>query len=289
MIKFLRALLNRFMNDNISFLAGGVAFYGMLALFPALAGIVSLFGLVASSKVVNDQLESVQLLFPPQVFKIIQDQLAQLTQQSSATLSLTVIFSLLLTIYSATKGTNAMLAAMNAVFRVTETRNWFRQQIIAYSLTFGAVLLMVLAVFLLIAIPVAMHFLPDYLVSLFGRTIDCARWLVLSAAVFTGLFILFLYGPNRTADYKCYRSIFWGAFIATTIGIAASVIVSMLIHFFPNVNAAYGSLSAIILLMMWIYFFAYAVLIGGAITAEAEEVTCRKHQLAKAPLRAEAK
>jgi membrane protein len=273
MLKFLRALLNRFMTDNISFLAGGVAFYGMLALFPALAGVVSLFGLFASTNAVSQQLETVQLLFPPQVFKIIQDQLLQLTAQSHATLSLTVVISLLITIYSATKGTNAMLAALNGVFRVTETRNWFRQQIVAYGLTLGGLLLMMLTVFIAVAVPLVLHFLPDYILHDLGRPIESLRWLVLAAAVFGGLFTLFAYGPSRPVTRKCFRSIFWGSFIATAIWIAASVFGSMLIQFYPGVNAAYGSLSAIVFLMMWVYVSAYAVLIGGAITAEAEEVS----------------
>jgi membrane protein len=286
MFKFLRALLSRFMNDNISFLAGGVAFYSMLALFPALAGIVSLFGLVASANVVDQQLESVQLLFPPQVFKIIQDQLLQLTTQSHATLSLTVIVSLLITIYSATKGTNAMLAALNSVFRLTETRSWFRQQIIAYGMTFGALVLMMLTVFIVVAIPLAIHFLPDYILLGKREWIESLRWLILSGAVFAGLFTLFAYGPNREEDEKCFRSIFWGAFIATAIWIGASVVGSILVQLFPYFNAAYGSLSAIIILMMWLYVSAYAVLIGGAITAEAEEFEGNCNQASSAVSRA---
>lgn len=275
MIKFLKSLLHRILNDNISFLAGGVAFYGMLALFPALAGIVSLFGLVASTSAVNEQLLSVQALFPPDVFKIIQEQMSSLTTQSGTSLSLTVIFSLLLTIYSSTKGTNAMLAALNMVFRVNETRSWFRLQIIAYALTFGALLLMILAVLLVVAVPIVMHFLPDYVVENFSKPVDTARWLILSSAVFAGLFTIFAFGPNRSINSKCFRSIFWGAFVATAIWIAAAVGGSMLIQFFPNANAAYGSLSAIVALMMWIYISAYTVLIGSAITAEGEAITCQ--------------
>lgn len=274
MYSFLRSLLLRILNDNINFLAGGVAFYGMLALFPALAGIVSIFGLVASADVVNQQLVSIEPLFPPDVFRIIQQQMVSLSAQSGTTLSLTAIFSLLLTVYSATKGTNAMLAALNSVFRVTENRSWFRLQILAYALTFGAILLMIVAVFLVVAVPLVMRLLPDYVIETIGRPLDGMRWLILSSVVFAGLFLLFAVGPSRPLDQKCYRSVFWGAFIATALWIAAAVGGSMVIQFFPDLNAAYGSLSAIILLMMWIFVSAYIVLIGSAITAEAEERGC---------------
>lgn len=267
----------RILTDNINFLAGGVAFYGMLALFPALAGLVSLIGLIASASLMTEQLQSVQALFPPEVFRILQEQLGALTAQSNTTLSLTMVFSLLLTVYSATKGTKAMLAALNSVFRVNETRSWLWLQVLSYSLTFGALALMIMAVFLVIAVPLVMRVLPEYIVTGIGRPVDALRWLILSAAVFGGLFILFGFGPNRSVDGKCFRSIFWGAFTGTAIWIASAVGGSMLVQFFPGLHAAYGSLSAIVALMMWIYLSAYTVLIGSAITAEAEAFSnCNK-------------
>lgn len=270
MYVFLRSLLRRVLTENISFLAGGVAFYGLLAIFPAMAAIVSLFGLLANPYIVHEQMEAVQFLFPPNVFAVLQSQLTSLLNQPSRALSLTVVFSILLTIYSATKGTRAMQAALNSVFRVKENRSWWKQQLISYGLTFGALILMMLAVFIVIAFPLIVRVLPDELLWTVKGKVEGVRWLTMSAAVFFGLFILFLFGPARKAEYMRSRAIFWGAFLATSLWITTAVGGSIALQLIPQLNAAFGSLGAIICLMMWIYLSAYIVLFGGAITATAE-------------------
>lgn len=276
-IAFFRSLISRLMSENISFLTGGVAFYGLLALFPAMAGLVSLFGLIASPAVVGEQLAVISPLFPPEVFRILEGQLASLLEQPRATLSFTFFISILLTIYSASKGTKAILAALNDVFQVREARAFIYQQAISFSLTFGALLLMVLAVFLVIAVPLMIRLLPLHFLGDTGSAaLEGVRWIALGLSVFAGLFILFSIGPNRRFHRKCFRSVFWGAYISTALWLAAAVGGSLVVQIFPKVNAAYGSLSAIIALMMWLYVSAYTVLIGGAITATAESLFCDK-------------
>lgn len=271
MIKLIRSFIHRIMEDNVSFLAGGVAFYGMLAIFPAMAAIVALFGLLANPNLVHEQLEAMRMLFPPNVFDILQKQLGILMVQSSRNLSLTAIFSIFLTVYSATKGTKAMLAAVNGVFRTTENRPWWFKQIQSYCLTFGAVILMMLAVFSVIAVPVILRILPDDILEHISVPLEALRWIALSAAIFFGLVILFLFGPNRPLRQSNSRALFWGAFLATALWITTAVGGSVVIQLVPKVNAAFGSFGALIGLMMWIYLSAYIVLIGAAVTATTEE------------------
>jgi len=271
-MRFLRSLLDRILTDNISFLAGGVAFYGMLALFPAMAGIVSLFGLLANPQVVGQELEAIRLLFPPPVFKILQEQLGILLSQPQATLSTTAIFGLLLTVYSATKGTKAMLAAINAVFRAQETRSWFYQQVESFMLTLGAIVLMIFAVFIIVAAPFLVKLILLTGIVKGTHSLESMRWLTLSAMVFSGLFILFAIGPNRAETKRSWDAIFWGAFLATALWVAIAVGGSVYMQISAvQFGSAYGSLSAIVLLMLWIYMSAYIVLMGGAITAITEE------------------
>lgn len=277
MIAFLVSLLRRIMAENISFLAGGVAFYGLLAIFPAMAATVSLFGLLANPYIVHEQLEAVHFLFPPNVFNVLQRQMAGLLSQPVRALSMTVVFSLLLTIYSATKGTRAMQAALNSVFRVQENRAWWKQQLISYGLTFGSLVLMVFAVLVVIAVPVALRLLPDIITDNLRLPLETLRWLSLSGAVFFGLCVLFLFGPARKPERIRSRAVFWGAFLATSLWIAMAVGGSVAIQMVPKLNAAFGSLGALIGLMVWIYLSAYIVLFGGAITATAESFS--QHEL----------
>lgn len=271
MIKFIRSLIYRVLTDNISFLAGGVAFYGLLAIFPAMAAIVSLFGLMANPHIVHEQMDTLRVLFPPDVFDVLQKQLMTLLTQSSRSLSFAAIISIVLAIYSATKGTKAMLAALNNVFRTTESRSWWFQQIQSYLLTFGALFLMVLAMVSVIAVPMILRILPDEIFGTLTVSLEALRWIALSAAVFFGLYILFLFGPNRPLYHTNGRCLFWGAFMATATWIATAVGGSIAIQLIPKINAAYGSFGAIIGLMLWIYLSAYIVLMGGAITATAEQ------------------
>ena len=258
------------MTDNVSFLAGGVAFYGLLALFPAMAAIVSMFGLFADPVSVREQLDAVQTLFPANVYMLLNKQLDLLVSESDATLSLAFIVSIMLTIFSATRGTKAMLAALNIVFRITESRSWWFRQIQSFVLTFGSLFLMVLAILVVIATPIAIRLLPDIMTDNLIPSINTIRWTFLFIAFFTGLSLLFAWGPNRPMHQTTLRSVFWGALVATLLWLSISVGGSYLVQVVPSVQGAYGSLSAIVALMMWIYFSAYAVLSGGAVTASLE-------------------
>lgn len=270
MYAFIRSLIRRLMTDNISFLAGGVAFYGMLALFPAMAAIVSMFGIFADPVVIREHLEAVQSLFPANVYMLLHKQLVLLVEQSNATLSLAFLFSIGLTIFSATRGTKAMLAAICTVFRIPESRPWWFRQIQSFILTLGSILLMVLAVLIVIATPIAIRILPDAMTENLLPSLNMIRWAILSGAFFLGLVFLYAWGPNRPMRETTRKSVFMGALVATLLWIFLAIGGSYLVQVIPDLQGAYGSLSAIIALMMWIYMSAYAVLIGGAVTASME-------------------
>lgn len=267
---FIKSLIRRLLTDNISFLAGGVAFYGLLALFPAMAATVSIFGLFADPVSVREHLDAVQTLFPANVYLLLNKQLDLLVSESSTKLSLTFIVSILLTIFSATRGTKAMLASLNVVFRISESRTWWFRQVQSFILTFGSLILMVIAILVVIATPIAMRLLPDIMTDNVIPSINQIRWTLLFGALFLGLSFLFAWGPNRPIRDTTRKSVFIGAFIATFMWLMISVGGSYLVQIIPNIQGAYGSLSAIVGLMMWIYMSAYAVLAGAAVTASLE-------------------
>jgi membrane protein len=135
--KFFYSLTHRLLTDNISFLAGGVAFYGLLALFPAMGALVALMALAANPQVVQEQLQEVRFLFPPEVYTLLHDQILSLVKQSNDTLGLTFFISVFLALLSANRGTKGLLAALNMIFRVRENRIWWRQQLVSLGITFG--------------------------------------------------------------------------------------------------------------------------------------------------------
>ena len=271
MILFIRSFIRRLVTDNISFLAGGVAYYGLLALFPAMAALVSLFGVFANPVVVREELEKVQELFPPDVFTLIHDQILILTSQPNAALSLTALVSILITVASASRGTKAMLAALNVVFRLQEGRKWLTRQFLAYFLTLGAILLLILALFVVVALPLAVEFLPPLMKETIAMPLAYVRWLILSAAIWGGLIVLFAIGPNRPVREERLLYIVIGATVATIAWLGGALIASKIVQIIPQFHAAYGSLSAVVLLTFWMLLSTYAILSGAAVTAVLEK------------------
>jgi membrane protein len=267
MILFIRSLMRRLLTDNISFIAGGVAFYGLFALFPAIAAIVSIFGLAANPFIVQQQLEAAQGFFPQQVYQLLHDQVLTVLEQTHATLSVTAVVSLVIAFYSATRGTKAMLSALNMVFRVTDDRPWWLRQSIAILITLGGMLTLILALFILVALPFILKSLPPDLAALIATPIICLRWLVLTGAVLFGIMLLFAVGPNRPWQEQHLLYVGIGAVVATLGWIIGAAVGSWIVQMIPDFHAAYGSLSAVTLLMLWMLISAYAVLLGAAVTA----------------------
>ena len=267
MIVFIRSLMRRLLTDNISFLAGGVAFYGLFALFPAMAALVSIFGLVANPFVVQQQLEDAQAFFPPQVYELLHDQVLILLKQSDSALSLTAIASIIIALYSATRGTKAMLLALNMVFRVTENRPWWLRQGIAIFITLGGLMTLILALFILVAIPFILKLLPPDIAPIIAAPIIYLRWILLAGSILFGIILLLALGPNLPLRQQRIGAVTLGAIVATVFWVVGAGTGSWIIQKLPNFHAAYGSLSAVTVLMLWMVSSAYAVLLGAAVTA----------------------
>lgn len=272
-VPFAWAVVHRILNDNISFLAGGVAFYGLLSIFPAMASVVSFYGLLASGYDVQEHLSMLERFMPKDAFGLLKDQLVSISQQSDKTLSLTAIISLLFTLYAATKGTKAMLAALNVLHRAVEDRPWWKQQGIAFMLTGGGLLTLVCALLMIVAVPIIFHLLR--LPGSWFTEFDPFRWLILGANIIIGLIFLFALGPNRRC--QPLHLVVLGATIATGLWLLTAWGFSEFVALFPQFNKIYGSLGAVMVLLSWMYASAYAVLIGAAITAVAQDEWCKTH------------
>jgi membrane protein len=268
---FTKSLARRLLTDNISFLAGGVAFYALLALFPSMAALVSLFGLFTDAAVLREQLDASRAFFPPEVYNILVEQMTALGAKSDTTLSIAAVISIVIALYSATRGTKAMLSALNMVFRVRETRAWWLRQSLAFFITIGGIMTLILAVVLIVAIPFALALLPPDLAPLVVKPVQIMRWLILGGSILIGLIILFAFGPNRRVKDQRLLFIVSGAVTATIIWMVAAVVGSWFVQQVPQFHAAYGSLSAVIVLMLWMVVSAYAVLFGGAVTATLDQ------------------
>jgi membrane protein len=257
--------------DNLSLVAAGVAFYVLLAIFPAIAAIVSIYGLVADPQTVEQQLAAISHLLPEEARGIIEEQLKRVTSTASAKLSLGAAFGLLLAIWSANKGTQALITALNIVYDEEEKRGFIKLNLISLALTIGMILFLIVGLALIAVLPVLLDNLG--LPAEIRQWAAWLRWPILAIAFMLALAALYRYAPSR--DTPRWRWVSWGAVLATVLWLIGSALFSWYVTNFGNYNETYGSIGAVVVLMMWLWLSVLIVLLGAEVNAEMEHQTSR--------------
>lgn len=263
-------------DDHMGLVAAGVAFYGFLALVPALAAAVSVAGLLVSPARAEELVGDVAGALPSDARDLLASQLQAVTEQSNGSLSLTIVVSLALSLWAASGGMGHLVEAINVADDEQDDRGMVARKARALSLTVGAI------VFVLVAFA-AIALLPPALRSLgwpgWARWIAAAAvWPLLGAAMVLALAVLYRVGPDRTAAK--WRWVTWGAVIAVVVWIVASIGFQIYAGNFASYNETYGSLAAVVVLLMWLWLSSYAVLLGAEINAELEHQTARDSTVA---------
>lgn len=256
---------------RLGLIAAGVAFFGMLAMFPAVGALIALVGLVADPVAVEQALELANDFLPRDAAMILSDQIDRLTGAASEALGLTSIISLLMATWSARLGVGALIQGMTAIYGA-EPRGGVRGTILALFLTVVLMAVGVVAVTAMLLAPVTLSMLGRFFPgdSYLPMIAEVVRWSVALLALIVGLGLFYRYGPNRPKDQ---RSAFlsYGLFLALFLWSLASVGFSIFLANFGNYNEVYGSIGAVIALLMWLYISAYAVLIGAALNHVVEK------------------
>ena len=257
--------------DNISLMAAGVAFYTLLSLAPGFTALVALYGLAFDPAEVQAQVQSVEGMIPPEAQHLIAQQLTAIVQASSSTLGIGFVISLALAMWSATYATSALMSALNVVYAEREKRNVLRFYGTALLMTAGGVVFAILSLLLIAVIPGVLRLLP---LGYFGKQlVSIVRWPLLLALYGGGLAVVYRYAPSRNEPRWSWVS--WGAAAATLVWIIGSALFSYYVGRFATYNKTYGSLGAVVVLLMWFWISAYAVLLGGEFNAEMEHQTAR--------------
>lgn len=262
-------LVNSIGEQNISILAAGVAFYSLLAMFPALAAIVTTYALLADPQTVAEHLSNAQAFLPGDVMSIIDEQLSTLSSRPGEGLSLKLIGGILLAIWSAHKGMDALTRAIGVAYQEPETRGFFKLSLVTYLMTAAAVLFMVVILILLVVLPsiTALLSLPDWWTTL----VPVARWLLFVAIVSLAIATLYRYAPARRPAK--WRWLSTGAIVATLMWLSGSALFSFYASQFGSYNETYGALSAIVVMLLWLFISSYAIILGAALNAEMEHQT----------------
>lgn len=248
---------------HISLIAAGVAFFGMFALFPAIAAIIAIFGLWADPAVVVQQLELMKEIIPEETYLLFVGQIGRLLAAQTGTLGWASGLSLLLALWAARAGVAGLMEGLNAIANRPQ-RNGFKQIVVAITLT---IILMGLAITALIAVivaPIVMKF-----VHIDTNTVwllEVIRWMVALFVLYAALSLLYRFGPNQRGARLRWITI--GAGTAVILWIGASAGLSYYLGNFGNYNEVYGSIGAVIGMLLWLYITAYLILLGAALNLE---------------------
>lgn len=257
--------------DNISLMAAGVAFYALLSLAPAFTALVALYGLVFDTSSVQSQVASLEGMIPAEARQTLADQLNTIVQGSSSKLGIGLVLSLAIALWSANSGSSAMMSALNVAYNEHEKRGLLRYYATALALTLCSVLAGILMLVLIAVIPAVVGILP---LGRFGQYIvSWSRWPILLVLFTGGLAVFYRYGPSRTEPRWTWVSS--GAAAATILWLIGSVLFSLYVGQFASYNRTYGSLGAVVVLLMWFWLSAFAVLLGAELNAEMEHQTVR--------------
>jgi membrane protein len=255
--------------DRVMLVAAGVTFYLLLALFPALAAFVSLYGFVADPDTVADHVSHLGGLLPSAGVDIIRTQLDDLASQDEQALGIGFLIGLAIALWSANNGVKALFEAMNIAHEEQEKRGFLMLNLTSIAFTMGALLIGIALILTVGAVPAILAYLR---LDAWAETlIAIGRWPVLLVAILTGISLIYRFGPSRRPPK--WRWLSWGAAIATIVWVGASWGFSFYLQNFANYNATYGSLGAVIGLMMWTWISVIILIVGAEINAEMEHQT----------------
>ncbi|WP_099868127.1 YihY/virulence factor BrkB family protein [Pararhizobium haloflavum] len=256
-------------DNRIMLVAAGATFYLLLALFPALAAFVSLYGLVADPVSIGDQIAFLGRLLPSGSLDIIESQLDALASQDASALSFGFVAGLVIALWSANNGIKTLFDALNIVYNEREKRSFIRLNLFSAVFTMGGILIGIVLIVSVGVVPAIIAFLRlgDY-VDLLIATL---RWPVMLVFVLTGISLLYRFGPSRKRAK--WRWLVPGALFATIFWIIASAAFSYYLQNFADYNATYGSLGAVIGFMTWTWISVIILLVGAQLNAEIEHQT----------------
>jgi membrane protein len=255
--------------DHVSLIAAGIALNTLLAVFPALALAVSIYGLFSSPAGVEADMRPFFEILPPEAAKLLQDQMQSLVGPKHAKLGLGALVSALLAFWSARQGIVALITATNIAYYERERRGYLRQTALSLAFTIGSVSAFLLMLGLGVAVPLVLTNLP--LGPAASATILVSRWILLWLLAIGALAIVYRYAPSRRSAQ--WRWVTWGSAVAATLWLLGSALFELYVNHFSSYGATYGALGGVVVLIMWFYLGSYAVVLGAEINAEMEHQT----------------
>jgi membrane protein len=257
--------------DHVSMVAASIAFYGLLAMFPAVAAMISIWALMFDPQQIAEQIATVSGALPEDAAAIINDQAQSVAAGAGAGVSLAAAGGILLALYSASMGMTALIEGLNIIYDEEEERGFVKLTLMTLILTVGLIVMMVLALGLIAVMPALLGNLG--LSDALRTVLAYARWPLLLVVTLVGLAVLYRYAPSRNEPQ--WQWVSPGAAIATVLWLIGSIAFSIYVRNFGSYNETYGSIGAVVILLMWFWLSAFIVLLGAELNCEIERQTAR--------------
>lgn len=260
-----------FIEDRVMAEAASVTFYALLALFPAIAAFISIYGLFSDPASLTKQINSLGGIVPAGGLGILQDQITALTTKGHRTIGFAAILGLAISLWSANSGMKSLIDALNVVYHEHEKRSYIRLTLVSFAFTLGAIAFIIIALTVVVAVPVVLNFVG--LGSVSAVLLAVSRWPVMLVIVGFVLAVIYRYGPSR--NWARWQWVSWGGAAAAIVWVSASLLFSFYVANFSSYNKTYGSLGAAVGFMTWIWISTIVVLMGAELNAELEQQTDR--------------
>jgi len=255
--------------DRVGLIAAGVAFYGLLALFPAITALLAIGGLLVEPNQIINQLSALSGIVPEAVMTIITEQATEVAGSRESGLGLAALLGIGLAIYSASKGMGSLMDGMNVAYDEQEERGFIRLKLETLGLTLFLIFGLLVAVFAMVGIPVLLNMLN------FAAFAEAAAAVIVLAIILAltmvGLSVLYRYGPSRDAPE--FQWVSPGAIAACIVWLMGSAGFAFYVANFGSYNESFGALGGVVVLLMWLWISAFIVMLGAELNAEMEAQT----------------
>jgi len=255
--------------DDCLGLAAQLAYYFFLALFPALLFLVAIVSFVPIAGLLDAITVTLARVAPSEVLSIIQDQILKIAHEKNGGL---LTLGMLGTIWSTSSGVNAIIDTLNQAYDIQEGRPWWKVKAVALALTIALAVFIVIAFTLVLVGPTLAGKVAvwAHMGPVFAWTWKILQWPVVFMLVALAVALIYYYAPDAVQEWVWITP---GSILATTLWLAISLVFKFYVAHFTSYNATYGAIGGVIVLMLWFYLSALAVLLGAELNAEIEHAS----------------
>ncbi len=256
--------------DNLAIVAAGVAFYGFVAVVPALAAVIALYALISDPTKVSEHIAALTQVVPREVMPLLEEQMNRIANDQQAA-GWSLLFGLGLAFYSCSRAVVAMITGLNIAYDEDEKRSFIKLNLVAFALTGFVAAGALVAIGLVAVLPPLLAQLP---ISTNTETLlGWLRWPVLLGGFMIALTVMYRFAPSRNEPQ--WRWVSAGALLATGLWMLGSAAFSFYVSRFGSYDQTYGSLGAIVVFLLWFFLSAFVILIGAELNSEMERQTLK--------------